>query len=462
MKRGYPWSAALIALVSWGIPTFAQQPTPPVGQGICVMNCGGPSGTGLDSTPLEQYRSKRYLAINSLRGRLNRADDNSLFARHLSQILDNVPPEPRGQSLDDAYYAADELANYFDGYAEVYKGKLWSLDVIDQQRQKEEQMLTEIESEMSNLRRENADLKERWDELHKKVERRRQYGNATLDFELRMTEEQREVGLRVLRRTRTSIPKFYTAAPLRGPWEADQDLEFPMQDLNHCCTKSIFARIDYWNPYCPRMSNKECHQALPDEIPGPPSYERPSVSITREKLIERLRDIDPSKPLRFLDQIREDDGRLRKATYVWSKLQSIGPEYSKAKLESDQLDDKITGAKGTLADTWDFISRARHNGVESAKDTAFWWFLDHLTTTLNPQTPSGLQVGAATIKFANGEFEITRQSVTALVNGNPVEIQNFENLLQEKVCDFKKSVDDAAFPQLPDGIRSLIHSTTCP
>ena len=459
-----------LLVLFWGIlsTVFAQQPTPPITESHCVMNCGGPDYPDPYVPPAQQYLSKYNQAVGLLRNRLDRSDRNSLFAKHLAQILSNLPRPRAVSSVDDAYYAADELASYFDGYAIEYRGMLWLQSDIDQQRQKEELMLREIESELPALQRENADLAMRWHKSKERVLARKHYGEAALEFDLRMINEERRVGLRVLKRTRGQIPPFYTRAPLENPWEADENLDVSMRELDYGFLMTVnLPKINYWDSNCARGSDRGCHRRLPDEVPDPPSYRRQEVDVTVSKTAKRIQEIDPSRPLGFLEQLGEENSSFRRSAEVWSRLQSVGLSYGRITTENQNLENQIARARGALNDTYYLVPEAREDAIHSAADCAFWWFLDHLmVTTLHAAKsndaeamPHLRKIGAAAIKFANGELDLTRETVSALANGNPVEIQTLQNLMQEKLCDFKNSVDQEVLDSvnfIPEKLRPLL------
>ena len=62
------------------------------------------------------------------------------------------------------------------------------------------------------------------------------------------------------------------------------------------------------------------------------------------------------------------------------------------------------------------------------------------------------EVGDEIIRFSNDELELTQRTVAALASGNTSELQSIQNLMQEKLCDFRRNVDNKAFP-LPDKYR---------
>jgi|GEM_PF-4729793 len=444
------------------------------GNSVCDRaSADSPGDSGLFMTPGQEYRSKRYQAVGTLQDKFKQSDRNSLFARHLSQILRHLPPQLDAESLEDAYYAADELASYFDGYASAYNGKLWQLRAIDQQRLKEERMVREMESELPTLERDKADLEEQEGKLHEQLQSRKRYGEAALKFEMRMLGEKRRVGLRVLKRTHAPIPKFYAASPFNTSWDANPNLTSLVGELDCCvAVPERIPPIEYWDSYCNRIADRECHRELPDEIPDPPSYRRQEVNVTEARLEQRVREIDPSKALKFLEQLQapsdasynDEADVLRGANNVWGRLQSVGSRYSKMKNWINPIfSGEIRADLNLLNRTHNFIAETREESIYVATDTSFWWFLDHLMAETLKAAKSGdpeamphmRRIGAAAIKFANGEFDLTRQSVSALVNGDPTEIQTLQNLMQEKVCDFKTNVDNEAFYYIPKSIRSL-------
>lgn len=358
----------------------------------------------------------------------------------------------------DIYFAADGLVDYFDKLEESYRRQIDEVTALEEQTHYEENLTRQLEAELPNLRSKMEGI---FVDLNAEVDKNREYVQAMDAFEMRMDEESQQVGLRVLKRLNAPIPEWYTHSINDVDDQAldkmAEALKHPIYTRDHDASRRLQGK--YWEENCNSYSGR-CHRdkpippSLEPENPGfvkslPPDLEED----TREKL-------DQTSLLRQLSDLHDlvsdyaghnPSDAQNSANRVWTRLRAVGSDYSKA----IQLKRAHT-----------FLSETRNSAVEKLSRDAFWWYLDHLTQvvatkswwTSTAEYQSRFQkVQQEVIKFARGEFDLTQQSVTALTSGDPHEIQRIQNLMSEKLCDFRASVDKEIFP-LPEKFSFLFPS----
>jgi hypothetical protein len=434
-----------------------------------------------------EYSSRRHQAWQTLHNFYYSHDSyaETALRDQAYAILNNLPDNRSINSLDDAYAAADELAGYFDGYLAAYERQRKQIQELNEQTDALEKVKQEMLDSLSRwgvTQDSNANasllakLQAQGDDLAAKISSMQQPLEAEDQFNRRILSEKHVVAKRVLERIHAPLPYWATD---KGQYAVLSPLE-----SRHAHFKEALKCLggftlypgcyDYPDPLIIGNKDPHCvehldncfvsgHPALPALKP---SIERQSVqSVTEDNVRGRLKDIDPS-PL--LDYLRTSyppyeyggspaQSANRRFENVSQAAESVGVNYRKFR----PLVVRIGTAESRIGVASIEISREDHEiSAKSLTDTALWWHFDHLTFVLLQKTGSGdpdaisrlREVGDEIIRFSNDELELTQRTVAALASGNTSELQSIQNLMQEKLCDFRRNVDNKAFP-LPDKYR---------
>jgi hypothetical protein len=446
-------------------------PTERNGNSVCDMPSNrGPNPPNPVIGLAQQYRSRRSQIMENLTYRRDRSGDR--LAKHFSRIIDNFPEERSIDSLDDAYFAADELASYLQDYLNAYKGYEARLQKIRNQTRFENKLARQMNADLLGLRSDSLRLKTERSSLEARVELRNKQIQRLLNFVNRFDTERKKTGARVLRRINAPFSSWYTSSTKSETEWLGGIVYYEVSKIRSCCdslippsgTRSI--EVPYWNdPFCD--VKQTCHKEPPlmlSDFPVPPSdYSRPEVQVTGEMVTNRINEIDASGLMGHLLlypvfnplSARET---LSEAHQAWKDVLSIGPKYWDLKQQNEGDRIWTENARKVIPDADHAISVMHDFALRGLTKTAFWWELDHLTQDLvakagsnDPEAISRLRkVENEVIKFSKGEFALTQQSVRALVEGNPAELQRIQDLMNEKLCDFKTNVDAEVFPMSKD------------
>jgi hypothetical protein len=178
-----------------------------------------------------------------------------------------------------------------------------------------------------------------------------------------------------------------------------------------------------------------------------------------------LKEIDPSPLLNSLKASyppqyygeSSTGSAVRRARDAWRAVDSTGGDYRKF----HSLVARISIAEDKIRIASVEIKREDHEiSAKDLTDTALWWYFDHLTFVLMKEAGSGdpgaisrlRDVGDEIVKLSKDELSISQWTIRALAHGDSFELDNLENLMEEKLCDFRRNVDNKAFP-LPDRYR---------
>jgi len=456
------------------------------GNSVCEMPSTDPKPLNPVAYLGSEYRSQRHQAWQALNNFYysHNSDTETVLHGEVYTILNNLPDERSIDSLDDAYTAADELAGYFDGYLTAYKRQRIQIQELNNKTDELEKVRQEM---LADLRRwgvtqdPNADaslfskLQTEANDLEGKISKTRQPLEAEEEFNRRMLLEKYVVAKRVLERMHAPLPD----------WVADQEQNLVLRSLyrshagfleaNHCLqgyrpdcfTPPVQLALN--DPHC--FENEVaywngCGYGPPSLPQLEPPIERQSAqNITEAKIRERLKEIDPSPLLNYLKASyppqnygeSSTGSAVRRARDAWRALDSTGGDYRKF----HSLVARISIAEDKIRIASIEIKREDHElSAKDLTDTALWWYFDHLTFVLMQKAGSGdpsaisrlRDVGDEIIKFSKDELELSQWTIYALGHGDSSELKNLDTLMEEKLCDFRRNVDNKAFP-LPTRYR---------
>jgi len=408
------------------------------------------------------YLYKKDWAVNVVLKQHTRAMCSTQTAKecdeHISRILRNLPAEHLLDSLEDVYLAADELADYFDGYRLEYKDK-YDLIVVNlpAQIKRDEELADEIERFNDSLNSDHA-FRQKISALSSEKEHLQQQLDATAkrfdessEHYASFLQKRNEVAARVLKRINKPLPVRYIAPDVLSPSLYTTDAERQaLYGLKSCC------RLE---------PGQDVHRDDPHKIspfPDPPN----PLKLTRKEVEDIVTPL-PSGSLESMVDDRAIDVRnsalalsaslggksggylyynpekiLWHAREASDRLQSVPKEQyllaEKTKRWIDVANRTLEEAQGPLHDSLQYT-------LGMYLRATVWEYLESVTERVHNAYVLS-RVEWETVRFSDDEMELIERGAKAIAEYDPTEIDRVKREIDRRLCSYEKNVDDKVFP----------------